>query len=127
MKRKLSIFLLTAFAFAGLAAAAEEHIVPADELEASLEAAAETRRSNEADIERLVAHEEVADAARAAGVDPEQVRQAIPRLDDETLAELAARARELDKDVAGGFVGGILIMLILILLLAVLISVYVID
>ena len=127
MSRSLSLALLTcAFSF-GATAAEPEHIVAPAELEQSLETAAEARRQNEADLQRLIANEEVQRAAEAAGIDPEQVRQAVPQLDDEALAQLAARARELEEDVAGGFIGGIVLMLLLILLLAVLISVYVIN
>jgi hypothetical protein len=74
-----------------------------------------------------MANEKVEKAAAAAGIDLEQVRQAVPQLDDETLAELAQRSRELEKDVAGGFLSGIVLMLLVILLLVVLISVYIKD
>ncbi|MEZ5364557.1 MAG: PA2779 family protein [Bryobacterales bacterium] len=125
--RRFILVLAALFVAAPFALAEEAHVVPGVELEQSLENAAATRRQNEADLERLMAHEEVEQAAAEAGIDLEQVRQAVPQLDDETLAELSARARELEDDVAGGFVGGILIMLILILIIAVLLAVYVID
>jgi hypothetical protein len=124
---RLYIFAIAACILCVTPAFAEEHVVPSAELQQSLDSAAETRRQNEADLQRLVAHEEVQQAAEAAGIDPEQVREAIPQLDDETLAELAARARELEDDVAGGFIGGIIIILVLVVLLAVLLAVYVID
>ena len=127
MFRRLSISLFAAFVLCLAPAVAQEHVVPSAELEQSLDSAAETRRQNEADLQRLVAHEEVQQAAEAAGIDPEQVRVAIPQLDDATLAELAARARALEDDVAGGFIGGIIIILVLVVLLAVLLAVYVID
>ena len=126
MRRTLSLVLLTlGLALGGFAA--EQHVVAPAELEQSLEAAAETRRQNEADLLRLIEHEEVQQAAEAAGIDPLEVEQAVPQLDDDALAELAARARALEEDVAGGFLGGIVIILVLVLLLAVLLSVYVLD
>jgi len=126
MKRYLPLVLLALLAVVA-APAAEQHVVSPAELEQTLEDAAETRRNNEADLQQLIANEEVQKAAQSAGIDPEQVRVAVPQLDDETLADLAERARELEDDVAGGFLGGIVIILVLVLLLAVLISVYVLD
>ena len=125
MRRCFPLVLMALACALGASAAEQEHVVPPAELEQSLEAAAETRRHNEAAIRRLIDNEDVQEAAEAAGIDPEQVRQAIPQLDDETLAELAVRANALEEDVAGGVFGGIILMLLLILLLAVLISVYV--
>ena len=126
MLRRLSISLF-ALVLCLAPAFAEEHVVPAAELQQSLGDAAETRRQNEADLRRLIDNEQVEQAATAAGLDPEQIREAIPQLDDETLAELAARSRALEEDVAGGFIGGIVIILVLVVLLAVLIAVYVLD
>ncbi|MCB1022528.1 MAG: PA2779 family protein [Bryobacterales bacterium] len=125
--RRFLFILVALLAIAPFALAQETHVVPGVELEQTLEDAAATRRQNEADLERLMEHEEVEQAAAEAGLDLEQVRQAVPQLDDETLAELSARARELENDIAGGFIGGIVIMLILILIIAVLLAVYVID
>ena len=127
MLRRLSFSLIAAVILCVSPSFAQDHLVPSAELEQTLDQAAETRRQNEADLERLVAHEEVEQAAVAAGIDPEQVRAAIPQLDDETLADLAERSRALEQDVAGGFIGGIVIILVLVLLLAVLLAVYVID
>lgn len=126
MRRAVRLILLTsALVTAGFTA--EDHVVPAAELEQTLQTAAETRRQNAADLQRLISREEVQKAAEAAGIDPEQVSEAVLQLDDETLADLAARARELEHDVAGGFLGGIVVILVLVLLLAVLIAVYVIN
>ncbi len=127
MRYRLPVLLLLLAFSLGAQTADREHVVPQAELEQTLETAAAARNQNEADLQRLIANEDVRKAAEAAGIDPQQVQEAVPQLDDETLAELAARARELEEDVAGGFLGGILIILILILLLAVLISVYVLD
>jgi hypothetical protein len=127
MNRILALVLLLTAFLCPLAAEETQHVVPTGELEQALQTTAETRRQNEADLQRLMANEKVEKAAAAAGIDMEQVRQAVPQLDDETLAELAERSRELEKDVAGGFLGGIVLMLLVILLLVVLISVYIKD
>ena len=127
MKRLVALVFLALAIAIGAPAAESDHVVSPAELEQSLETAAETRNQDEADLQRLIESEQVQQVAENAGIDIEQVRVAVPQLDDETLAELAHRARELEEDVAGGFLGGILIILILVLLLAVLISVYVLD
>jgi hypothetical protein len=96
-----------------------EHLVPAAELQFQLAAAEVQRQSNVRDVQRILDRQDAQQLLAKAGVDPLEVRQAIPQLDDETLANLAEQSRQVDQDVSGGFVGGIIILLILALVLSV--------
>ena len=127
-----SIALVTLFAFLlsplrAAAPAAAEHLVPQQELSQRLQKAESQRVQDQADLERLFAHEQAQQALRSAGLDPVEVTSAIPQLDDETLAELAQKAREIESDVSGGLIGSLIILLLLVLALVIVWIVYVQD
>ena len=126
-----SIALVTLFAFllSPLRAAtpAAEHLVTPQELGQRLEQVQSQRAQDRADLQRLFEHEQAREALRGAGLDPVEVTAAIPQLDDETLAELAEKARAVDSDVSGGLLGGLILLLILALALAIVFVVYIQD
>jgi hypothetical protein len=84
------------------AAFGEEHVVPPAELRQRLRAAGEARQRNLARFDRLLSREAVRGALRSTGLDAGQVRGAVAQLDDDELARLAARAEQVDRDIAGG-------------------------
>lgn len=96
-----------------------EHLIPAAELELQLASAELQRQSNVREVERVLEREDAQQLLAKAGLTAGEVREAIPQLDDETLASLADQSRQVNEDVAGGFVGGIIILLILAVVLAV--------
>lgn len=102
--------------------AAEEHLVPAPEVEQELTERAVQREADLNAVDGLFAHPETAETIEQAGFDPQQIRDAVPLLDDETLAELAARAREMDGDVEGGILGTLVLLLLLAVLVVVLLT-----
>jgi len=117
-----SLFLVLILTFPLGAFAAEEHLVPAAELEQEVAERAADRERDLATVDGLFERSETVRTIEQAGFDPEQVREAVPLLDDETLAELAARAREIDGDVEGGLLGTLVLLLLLAILLVVLLT-----
>jgi parvulin-like peptidyl-prolyl isomerase len=113
---------LAAFLFSplkGLSAEQIDHLIPAAELQLQLAADELQRQSNLREVERILDREDAQQLLATAGLSASEVREAIPQLDNETLANLADQSRQVTEDVSGGFVGGIIILLILALVLAV--------
>ena len=81
---------------------AEEHVVPPEELGQIVSSASSVRQANSVKVDRLFASEQVRQSLASMRIDAEKVRAAASLLTDEELAELAARADRLDRDVAGG-------------------------
>ena len=121
-RQAIAVLTLAAFLFSplkGLSAEQVEHLIPAADLQLQLAAAEFQRQSNVRDVERILDREDAQQLLAKAGLSASEVREAIPQLDDETLANLAEQSRNVNEDVSGGFVGGIIILLILALVLAV--------
>lgn len=121
-RQTIAVLTIAAFLFSplkGLSAEQVEHLIPAAELQLQLAAAEYQRQSNVRDVERILDREDAQQLLAKAGLSASEVRQAIPQLDDETLANLAEQSRNVNEDVSAGFVGGIIILLILALVLAV--------
>lgn len=121
-RQTIAVLTLAAFLFSplkGLSAEQVEHLIPAADLQLQLAAAEFQRQSNVRDVERILDREDAQQLLAKAGLSASEVREAIPQLDDETLANLAEQSRDVNEDVSAGFVGGIIILLILALVLAV--------
>jgi hypothetical protein len=121
-RQTIAVITLAAFLFSplkGISAEQIEHLIPEAELQLQLAAAELQRQSNIREIERVLEREDAQQLLAKAGMEPQEVREAIPQLDDETLANLADQSRQVDEDVSGGFIGGIIILLILAVVLAV--------
>ena len=121
-RQTIAVLTLAAFLFSplkGLSAEQVEHLIPAADLQLQLAAAEFQRQSNVRDVERILDREDAQQLLAKAGLSASEVREAIPQLDDETLANLAEQSRNVNEDVSAGFVGGIIILLILALVLAV--------
>ena len=127
IRQTIALVTLFAFLLSPLRAAtpaADEHLVPQAELSQELKQAESQRLKDQADLERLFAHDEAVETLQSAGIDPVEVTNAIPQLDDETLAELAEKARQIESDVSGGLIGSLILLLILVLALAIILIVY---
>jgi parvulin-like peptidyl-prolyl isomerase len=120
-RQSIAVLTLAAFLFSplkGLSAEQVEHLIPSAELQLQLAAAELQRQSNLRDVERILDREDAQQLLAKAGLSASEVRKAIPQLDDETLANLADQSRQVNEDVSGGFVGGIIILLVLAIILA---------
>ena len=121
-RQAIAVLTLAAFLFSpfkGFSAEQVEHLIPEAELQLQLATAEFQRQIHIREIEQVLDREDTQDLLAKAGMTSSEVRQAIPQLDEETLANLAEQSRQVSEDVAGGFVGGIIILLVLALVLAV--------
>ena len=127
---------ITRFATLALAAAitagpmlaqsqADQHVVSLGELNKDATGPAETRRANEAEIRQLFATVDGQKALKSANVDFAKIDRAVSSMSDEDVARISSRARELDRDFAGGNLTDhdLLVILIVVLIVVILIVV----
>lgn len=81
------------------------HIVSTDDLRNELVSQARTREANLAEIRQLFQHTEVREQLKHL-VDLNQIDQALPTLDDETLAYLAQESRKANDQLRAGLSTG---------------------
>ncbi len=80
----------------------QDHVVPSSDLRNDLAGASAARQKNQAQLEEFVSSPEAQKALKTAHIDGEQVKNAIPQLSDEDLAQLSARSEKAQKDFAAG-------------------------
>ena len=127
---------ITRFATLALAAAitagpmlaqsqADQHVVSLGELNKDAAGPAETRRANEAEIRQLFATVDGQKALKSANVDYAKIDRAVSSMSDEDVSRISDRARELNRDFAGGNLTDhdLLIILIVVLIVVILIVV----
>ena len=108
-------------------AAAGDHIVTPDAVQARLSEAATQRAQNVATVQEVLSTSIAAQAAASFGADLDRVRAGVTRLSDAELSDLAARASVLQGDpVAGALTSNqrllvtiALILIVIILVLAI--------
>ena len=104
---------------------ADQHVVPLGELNKAAAGPAETRRANEAEIRQLFATVDGQKALKSANVDYAKIDRAVSSMSDEDVARISSRARELNRDFAGGSLSDHDLLLILIVVLIVVILIVV--
>jgi hypothetical protein len=127
--RVCSILLAVSLASAGavpVRAQEKDHAVSPGQLRKDLQKAAETRQANEAAVREMFASEKGREALKSAGIDYQKVDQAITQVNDEDLARMAERSREVQKDFAAGRFSDrdlILILLVAVALVLIIVAV----
>ena len=103
--------------------AADDHIVSAQQIQATLTAAATERQRDIATLEHTLSTPAAEQAAARVGADLGRLRQALPALTDDEARDLAVRAAALDRDPAAGLLGTLtdLVVLALLVLLVLLV------
>jgi hypothetical protein len=104
----------------------KDHAVSSDQLRVDLQESAATRQANEAAVREMFASEAGKKALNSAGVDYQKVDQAISQVNDEDLARMADRSREVQKDFAAGRMSDrdlIIILLVAVALILIIIAV----
>jgi len=123
----VALFLCTASGTA-LIQAQDKHVVDLADLHKDAARPAETRQANQADLRRLFSSEQAQKALKSANIDYAKVDQAVGQLNDEDLAKLAERSRQLQGNFAAGRAGSLsdsdlLIIIIIAVLVIALIAV----
>ncbi len=109
-RQSVALLTVAAFLFSplrGLSAEQIDHLVSEAELQLRLAAAEQQRQDDMRTLEELLLRDESHAFLAKAGIELETVAEAIPQLDDDTLAKFAQQSRQLDADVAAsGYPGG---------------------
>lgn len=99
----LAVFCALAMVTGGPAAAQQtDHGISAQEFRKDVQKASDARHADEAAIRALLSSEPGQKALKSANVDMKKVDDAVSQLSDEETARLAARSREVQRDIAAG-------------------------
>lgn len=102
------------FLAAPRATPAQDHVIAPSDLQKDIAGASATRQKNQAQLEEFVASPEAQHALKSAHLDAGQVKNAIPQLNDDELAQLSARSEKAQKDFAGGTLSNRDLLIILV-------------
>lgn len=105
---------------------ADSHVVNPAELQKEMVAASQVRQHNLETVKQFLSTPMAEKAMRSAHVDSQQVRTAVATLNDQELAQLAARANKAQADFAAGTLSDrdlILIILAVVALVLIIIAV----
>ncbi len=94
--------LLVALFIVPTEALAQSHVVSPADLQKATTAASQVRQHNMDSIQRLLSTPTAEKALKSAKMDPQQVKTAVSTLNDQELAQLAARADKAQADFAAG-------------------------
>jgi len=97
---------------------AQDHVVAPSDIQKDVAGVTATRQKNQAQLEEFVASPEAQHALKSAHLDSGQVKNAIPQLDNEELAQLSARSEKAQKDFAGGNISDRDLLIILVAIAA---------
>ncbi len=81
---------------------AQDHVVAPSDLQKDVAGASATRQKNQTRLDDFVSSPEAQRALKSAHVDAGQVKDAIPQLSDDELAQLSARAEKAQHDFSAG-------------------------
>jgi hypothetical protein len=105
------------------AAIAGDHVVPIRELQQRLQTTAEQRVRNIADIVRVLSYPAATAELAKHNINAAQVHQAVATLSEAELARLAKQARDVEKDVQGGLIVGLLALIGLVVVILIVVSI----
>jgi hypothetical protein len=122
-KMKIGTSLVLKFAFISLFAVflaipqggrAQDHVVPPSDLQKDVSAVSATRQKNLAQVDDFLSSSAAQQAMKSAHIDPQQVKNAIPQMSDDELAQLSARSEKAQKDFAAGRISDRDLLIILV-------------
>jgi hypothetical protein len=103
----LSLGIMFVFLFAisfkySRQAFAQDHVVAPSDLQKDVASASAAREKNQTRLEEFVFAPETQHALKSAHLDAGQVKNAIPQLSDDDLAQLSAKAEKAQRDFSAG-------------------------
>jgi hypothetical protein len=108
------ILLFSAFLAISQGAHAQDHVVPPSDLQKDVSAVSATRQKNLAQVDDFLSSSAAQQAMKSAHINPEQVKNAIPQMSDDELAQLSARSEKAQKDFAAGRISDRDLLIILV-------------
>jgi hypothetical protein len=96
-----------------------DHAVTPRQLRQDVQRAADTRHANEAAVREMFASDQAKETLKSAGIDYQQVDQAISQMNDEDLSRMAQRSHEVKNDFAAGRLGDRDLLIILLVAVAI--------
>lgn len=102
MLRIVCAFLVLWALIAPTSAMAQDHVVPATQIQKDVATASSLRQKNQAQLEKFISRPEAQKALKSAHVDLVQVKNAISSLNDGELAQLSARSAKAQNDFVAG-------------------------
>jgi hypothetical protein len=122
----LFVFLLTlVFATPG-SAVPQDHVVAPSDIHKDVAASSSTRQKNQAQLENFVSSPQAQEALKSAHLDANRVKNAIPNLNNEEMAELSVRSEKAQEDFAAGRMSDrdlIIILLAVVALILIIVAV----
>jgi Flp pilus assembly protein TadB len=114
----LFILVLGAVLVTPQAVLAQNHIVTPSDLQKDVAAASSTRQKHLAQVDGFLSSSEAQQAMKSVHINPQQIKNAIPQLNDDELAQLSARSEQVQKDFAAGRITDRDLLLIVVAVLA---------
>jgi hypothetical protein len=118
--------VLAAFFIVPTEALAQSHVVSPADLQKEAVASSQVRQHNLDSVQHLLSTPAAEKAMKSAKMDPQQVQTAVSTLNDQELAQLAARADKAQADFAAGSIGErdlILIILAIAVIILIIVAV----
>jgi hypothetical protein len=84
---------------------AQSHVVSPADLQKAVVTASQTRQHNLDTVREFLSTPTAEKAMKSAQIDPQQVKTAVSTLDDQELAQIAARSSKAQTDFAAGALG----------------------
>jgi len=96
-----------------------DHAVTPRQLRQDVQKSADTRQANEAAVREMFASDQAKETLKSAGIDYQQVDQAIGQVNDEDLSRMAQRSHQVKNDFAAGRLGDRDLLIILLVVVAI--------
>jgi hypothetical protein len=93
---------------------AQTHVVSPAEVQKQVQASSQLREHNLDTVRQFVSSPQAERAIKSAHMNPERVKSGVSALNDQELADLAARAQRAQADFAAGSMGERDLLLILV-------------
>ena len=98
----LFVFLISIPFVAPRLAHAQDHVIAPSDLRNDLTGASASRQKNQAQVEEFVSSPQAQKALKSAHIDGEEIKNAIPQLSDDDMAQFSARSEKAQRDFAAG-------------------------